>query len=71
MEKKTFKLLIAATGSVAALKIPVLVKSVLENNKEPRHSFEVSFLSVYKHIDVLFSFNFYYLSFKSNQILSL
>ncbi|XP_049873810.1 phosphopantothenoylcysteine decarboxylase [Pectinophora gossypiella] len=42
MEKRPYNLLIAATGSVAALKIPILVKSLLELNKtNERYYFEV------------------------------
>ncbi|KAL0838569.1 hypothetical protein ABMA28_016670 [Loxostege sticticalis] len=41
MEKRQHKLLIAATGSVAALKIPILVKSVLELVSNQNDFFEV------------------------------
>ncbi|KAL0882884.1 hypothetical protein ABMA27_016400 [Loxostege sticticalis] len=41
MEKRQHKLLIAATGSVAALKIPILVKSVLELVSNQNEIFEV------------------------------
>ncbi|XP_026761907.2 phosphopantothenoylcysteine decarboxylase [Galleria mellonella] len=42
MESNPYKLLIAATGSVAALKIPVLVKSLIDlNDTESACTFEV------------------------------
>lgn len=42
MEKLSCKLLIAATGSVAALKIPILIQSLLDVSTEPKkYTFEV------------------------------
>ncbi|KAI8437116.1 hypothetical protein MSG28_010466 [Choristoneura fumiferana] len=44
MEKKEkiFKVLVAATGSVAALKIPILIKKILEtNDNNERYKFEI------------------------------
>lgn len=44
MDKRSCKLLIAATGSVAALKIPILIKSLLEiPEDELTYVFEVMF----------------------------
>lgn len=47
MEKRQHKLLIAATGSVAALKIPILVKSVLELVSNQNEIFEVSAIKTF------------------------
>lgn len=45
MHKHTCKILIAATGSVAALKIPILVKSLLDLSAEENgYLFEVMFI---------------------------
>ncbi|KAJ2949312.1 hypothetical protein O0L34_g6265 [Tuta absoluta] len=42
MEKRAYNLLLAATGSVASLKIPVLAKSLLDlNTEEKGYRFEV------------------------------
>ncbi|XP_063535955.1 phosphopantothenoylcysteine decarboxylase [Cydia strobilella] len=42
MEKNVYKVLVAATGSVAALKIPILVRTLLElNENESRYKFEI------------------------------
>ncbi|XP_014369115.2 phosphopantothenoylcysteine decarboxylase [Papilio machaon] len=41
MDKKKFKLLVGATGSVAALKIPILIDSLLELNNKQQYIFEI------------------------------
>ncbi|XP_063383756.1 phosphopantothenoylcysteine decarboxylase [Cydia fagiglandana] len=42
MEKNVYKVLVAATGSVAALKIPILARTLLEfNENESRYKFEI------------------------------
>lgn len=47
MEKRTFKVIIAATGSVASIKIPVLIKSLLKSSdSHQNYKFEVRVLSV-------------------------
>ncbi|XP_068633453.1 phosphopantothenoylcysteine decarboxylase [Battus philenor] len=42
MEKRKFKLLVAATGSVAALKLPIMLNSLLELNGKQPYIFEIS-----------------------------
>ncbi|CAK1580606.1 unnamed protein product [Parnassius mnemosyne] len=42
MDKSTFKLLIGATGSVAALKIPLLLESLIKLNGIHQYKFEIS-----------------------------
>ncbi|CAH2048829.1 unnamed protein product, partial [Iphiclides podalirius] len=42
MNKQTYKLLLAATGSVAALKIPAIIESLLELNRKQQYIFEIS-----------------------------
>ncbi|XP_047991927.1 phosphopantothenoylcysteine decarboxylase [Leguminivora glycinivorella] len=55
MDKNVYKVLVAATGSVAALKIPILVKTLLELNKnESRYQFEIR-LIVTEHAKHFFS----------------
>lgn len=45
MEKSKFRLLVGATGSVAALKIPILIDSLLKLNDQQQYIFEVIFIN--------------------------
>lgn len=48
MDIKKINLLIAVTGSVATIKLPVLIKSLIEvSATSPKVNFEVSFTSFY------------------------